>query len=110
MVGMISPACTAPPDADILPKGILPHAKMVDMQVAIQLREAQLSLSHIAYPEAKQLFDIWLDSAAKAKGTDSSTYSKSLHYYATNIALMDAVYEQVVDSLGTAESKAKGGK
>ena len=83
---------------------------MVDIQVAIQLREAQLSLSRIAYPEAKLIFDIWLDSATKAKGTDTSTYRKSLTYYATNIALMDAVYEQVVDSLGTAESKAKGGK
>jgi len=86
------------------PSNILPHSKMVKVQVDLQLAEALVSNTHIRIDTATFLFHRLKDSIFVKNKIDTAMYRKSYTWYATHIEFMDAIYKEVNDSLAARKS------
>jgi Domain of unknown function (DUF4296) len=90
------------------PEDVLPPEKMVALLVQAHWKEALLQTRRLPSREAKALFDWQWDSTARALGTDTAAFSRSMSWYTDHVGELDAIYEQVTDSLGVEESRANG--
>ncbi len=101
-------ACAEGATEIVRPPEVLPPAQMAALLRQAHTQEALLQSRRLDAPSAKALFDKSWDSTCRAQGTDTATFGKSFAWYARHVSELDAVYAQVVDSLGLDESKAAG--
>lgn len=90
-----------------IPPDILPADKMVSILIDIHLVEGSFSQKNLPRDTAIFLFrEYEKDLFLKHKISDS-TYRKSLDFYSAHPALMEKIYEQVVDSLSLREGQRR---
>ena len=92
----------------VRPPEVLPPAQMAALLRQAHTQEALLQSRRLDVAATKTRFDKSWDSTCRAQGTDTATFGKSFAWYARHVTELDAVYAQVVDSLGLDESRAAG--
>lgn len=89
------------------PAGVLAKDSMATLLVQMHLAEARASLSNMQGDSSHLYFVALRDSILAGHGMDTSRFNRSFRWYADNPSAADAVYQQVVDSLGVRELNLK---
>jgi len=85
-----------------MPADILPTAKMTDIITDLQLADAAYKLQMLPATYKDQPQKYFLEILASHQ-TDSTTYNKSMLYYAENPKLLKVIYTGVEKNVGQAQ-------
>ncbi len=90
-----------------MPASVLPMNEMVNMMIDVHLLESTISSENLLRDSGMVLNNLYKkDVYRKYKITDS-IYKINFDYYSSHPALLDKVYESVVDSLSLREERMK---
>ncbi|WP_345161847.1 DUF4296 domain-containing protein [Nibribacter koreensis] len=93
-----APKSTAPAD-------LVPEDKMTSVLLDIHLAEARIGRTITQYDTSKMVFKNVQKDIFKKHGITDSSFRHSYDYYLMNPALLDKIYEKVLDSLSLQEAK-----
>ena len=89
------------------PAYVLPIEKMVPLMIDIHLVEAAISSKNIARDSSVLLYSLYEKDVFKKHNISDSIYRKNFDYYTSHPAMMDKLYEMVVDSLSLREEQKR---
>jgi hypothetical protein len=90
-----------------IPADVLPIEKMVPVMIDIHLVEAAVSSKNLPRDSSIIVYDLYEKDVFKKYSIQDSIYRKSFNYYTSHPALMDKLYEMVVDSLSLREEQKR---
>ena len=103
MTGILLSSCHEQQES--IPDNVLKPDKMVLVMTDIHLIEAVLSSSNIPRDSCFFLFSLYKKDLYKKYNISDSTYQLSFDYYTMHPALIDKIYERVIDSLSLKSGK-----
>jgi hypothetical protein len=89
------------------PVGILTKEQMVDWMIDIYLAESRTNLMSFSRDSAYRLFYPYPDSLMRRKGIQDSVLQKSYRYYIDHPAVLESIYDTVIDSLNLREQQLR---
>jgi Domain of unknown function (DUF4296) len=92
---------------DSPPPGVLTKTQMVEWMIDIYLAEARASTWSLPLDSSYKIFLPHQDSLKHRYGIQDSTLRKSYEYYIERPTELEAIYDQVIDSLNLREQRLK---
>lgn len=92
---------------DKRPEGVMLESKMASVLVDIHLAEARANVMNPHLDSARFYFAVYKDSIFKKNQTTKIEFDSSYNYYMRNVALMDKIYMEVIDSLSLRQALKK---
>lgn len=102
-LSLVTTACTSPEEPAV-PKKYLPEKKMVDMLVDIHIVEGAKVGRRIMSDTL--LADVYFAKVYDKHGVSKDEFTRSFEYYSSKPAMMNKVYEKVLDSLNKVDVQA----
>ncbi len=92
---------------EAVPADIIPIEKMVPVMIDIHLVEAAISNKNLPRDSSIVVYSLYEKDIFKKHNISDSIYRKSFNYYTARPAMMDKLYEMVVDSLSLREEQKR---
>jgi hypothetical protein len=90
-------ACNS--EGDQTPKGVLPFKEMSDVMLDVQLLESHLNSQRMIDPYISDSIREFYNAVFKKHNISKNVYDSSMMYYASNITLLDSLYNNVFAKL-----------
>jgi hypothetical protein len=86
------------------PNGLLDEDQMVSILLDIQLTEGIVSAMPVPYDSANVLYSLMEKEVFIKHGVSDSVFTTSMKFYLEDAALIEKIYERIIDSLMVKES------
>ncbi|TPE45989.1 DUF4296 domain-containing protein [Pontibacter mangrovi] len=95
------------PEESRKPENMIPKGEMVRILADIHTTEALIEANIIHPDTAIMVFNTEQERILKNHDVTEEQFKSTYNYYLTHLSEMDALYEEIVDTLSVRESKAK---
>lgn len=100
-------SCAPKSALDVKPADLLTEQQMTGVLVDIHVTESALSLKNLNRDSSLRIYAGYKEDIFKEHHITETQFKESYDYYSKHSALLNHIYEVVIDSIGLKEAKGK---